>query len=122
MELILPKSLQQWKKQFLENSVLAFDKSAVVKEYKEEIENLKKEKDAIAKKLGEVIVERDWAVGKLKSLDLSKKREMIKNESNVQAEEKELSVNKKLQLLDMSKQHIITKQLHHLVQKTTKEF
>ena len=100
---ILPKSLQQWKKQFLENSVLAFDKSAVVKEYKEEIENLKKEKDAIAKKLGEVIVERDWAVGKLVSLDLSKKREIIENESNVQAEEKKLSLNKKLQLLDISK-------------------
>ena len=96
---ILPKSLQQWKKQFMENAVLAFvlvavglsslrssdDKSAVVKEYKEEIETLKKEKDAIAKKLGEVIVERDCpqalpcgvvaslgrAVGKLQSLDLS---------------------------------------------------
>jgi transposase-like protein len=34
---LLPKSLQQWKKQFLENSVLAFDKSVVVKDYKEEI-------------------------------------------------------------------------------------
>ena len=82
---ILPKSLQQWKKQFLENASLAFDKSADVKEYKEEIETLKKEKDAIAKKLGEVIVERDCpralpcgvvaslgrAVGKLQSLDLS---------------------------------------------------
>ena len=33
---ILPRSLQQWKKQFLENASLAFDKSAVVKEYKEE--------------------------------------------------------------------------------------
>ena len=35
---ILPKNLQNWKKQFLENMSLAFDKSAVVKEYKEEIE------------------------------------------------------------------------------------
>ena len=34
---------------------------------------LKKEKDAIAKKLGEVIVERDQAAGKLVSLDLLKK-------------------------------------------------
>jgi len=42
-------------------------------------------------------------VGKLVSLDLSKKREIIENESNVQAEEKKLSLNKKLQLLDMSK-------------------
>ncbi len=35
---ILPKNLQNWKKQFLENMSLAFDKSAVVKEYKTEIE------------------------------------------------------------------------------------
>ena len=65
---ILPRSLQQWKKQFLENASLAFDKSAVVKEYKEEIEQLKKEKDKTSKKLGEVIVERDFVVEKLKSL------------------------------------------------------
>jgi len=64
---ILPKSLQQWKKQFLENASLAFDKSAVVKEYKEEIDKLKKEKDATSKKLGEVIIERDFVVGKLLS-------------------------------------------------------
>ena len=68
---VLPKNILNWKKQFLENAFLAFDKSVVAKEYKEEIEKLKKAKDATSKKLGEVIVERDWAVGKLKSLDLS---------------------------------------------------
>jgi len=47
---LLPRSVQQWKKQFLENASLAFDKSAVVKEYKEEINNLSKEKDKIALK------------------------------------------------------------------------
>ena len=100
---ILPKSLQQWKKQFLENASLAFDKSAVVKEYKEEIETLKKEKDAIAKKLGEVIVKRDWAMGKLQSLDLSIKREIVNSEGSVQAQKKEPSQNKRLELLGMSK-------------------
>ena len=49
---------------------LAFDKSAVVKEYKDVIEILQKEKDAIARKLGETIVEKDFAVEKLKSLGL----------------------------------------------------
>jgi putative transposase len=101
---ILPKSLQQWKKQFLENATLAFDKSTVVKEYKEEIERLSKEKDKIAKKLGEVIVERDWAVGKLKSLDLSDKKDMI-DEGGVQADKsyKILSLNKQLKMLGVSK-------------------
>ncbi len=64
---ILPKSLQNWKKQFVENMSLAFDKSAVVKEYKEKIETLEKEKDATSKKLGEVIVERDFVVGTRRS-------------------------------------------------------
>ena len=114
---LLPKSLQQWKKQFLENAVLAFDKSAVVQEYKEEIEALKKEKDAIAKKLGEVIVERDCprtsscgvvaslgrAVGKLQSLDLSIRREIVDSEGGVQAKTKEPSLNKRLKMLGMSK-------------------
>jgi putative transposase len=62
---ILPKSLIEWKKQFLENADLAFDKSSVVKEYKQEIENLKEENEKLAKKLGKVIVERDWLQGKL---------------------------------------------------------
>ena len=79
------------------------DKSAVVKEYKEEIETLKKEKDAIAKKLGEVIVERDWAVGKLQSLDLSIKRKIVNKEGNVQTKTKEPSLNKRLKMLGISK-------------------
>ena len=59
---LLPKNLQNWKKQFVDNAFLAFDKSTVAKEYKEEIEKLKKAKDATSKKLGEVIVERDFVV------------------------------------------------------------
>ena len=71
---LLPKNLQNWKKQFLDNASLAFDKSTVVKEYKEEIEKLKKEKNATSKKLGEVIIERDFVVEKLESLVSSKDR------------------------------------------------
>ncbi len=68
---LLPKNLQNWKKQFLNNASLAFDKSAVVKEYKEQIKELEKQKDEMAKTLGEITIERNWAVKKLKSLDLS---------------------------------------------------
>ena len=94
---LLPKNLQNWKKQFLDNASLAFDKSAVVNEYKEEINKLKKAKDATSKKLGEVIVERDFVVGKLKSLV----------SSNIRAKATDtklnLSLNKQLQLLGVSK-------------------
>jgi len=60
---LLPKNIQNWKKQFLDNASLAFDKSAVVKEYKDEIEKLKKEKDITSKRLGEAIIERDFELG-----------------------------------------------------------
>jgi putative transposase len=94
---ILPKNLKNWKKQFLDNMSLAFDKSAVVKEYKEEIEKLKKDKDATSKKLGEVIVERDFVVGKLKSLVSIKSRvASVDTKLNI-------SLNRQLKLLTISK-------------------
>jgi hypothetical protein len=47
---VLPKSLQDWKKQFLANISLAFDKSAFVKEYKDQMGVLEKQNDQLAKK------------------------------------------------------------------------
>ncbi len=65
---IIPNNLKNWKKQFLENMSLAFDKSAVVKEYKDEIETLQKSNDELAKKVGNLIVDKDFLEGKLVSL------------------------------------------------------
>ena len=96
---ILPVNLKNWKKQFLENMSLAFDKSAVVKEYKDEISILEKNNDALAKKVGTLTIERDWLEGKLVSLDLSTKKEMIDN----QADNKTISFNRQLELLNVSK-------------------
>ena len=59
---ILPKNIQNWKKQFLSNMSLAFDKKQVVKSYEDDIVKLKRENDQLAKKLGKTVVERDWAV------------------------------------------------------------
>jgi putative transposase len=96
---ILPNNLKNWKKQFLENMSLAFDKSAVVKEYKEEIAQLQKSSDALAKKVGTLTIERDWLEGKLVSLDLSNRKEMIE----CQADNKTISFNRQLELLKISK-------------------
>ena len=75
---LLPKNIQNWKKQFLDNASLAFDKSAVVKEYKDEIEKLKKEKDITSKRLGEAIIERDFVVEKLQSsVSCSAKKDLV---------------------------------------------
>ena len=100
---VLPKSLQNWKKQFLANASLAFDKSAVVKEYKEQITELEKRSDQLAKKVGTLTIERDWLEGKLRSLDLSTKKEMVDNGEGVQANSLNPSLNRQLEMLHISK-------------------
>ena len=71
---LLPANVKNWKKMFLENMSLAFDKSTVVKEYKQEIKTLKKDKDSMAKKVGELTLEKDFLEGKLVSLVSFKSR------------------------------------------------
>jgi putative transposase len=94
---VLPVSLKNWKKQFLENMSLAFDKSTVVKEYKDRIDVLQKAKDMIAKKLGETIVEKDFLVEKLNSLASSKERKsLLDTKLNI-------SLNQQCKLLHVSK-------------------
>jgi putative transposase len=70
-------SLKSWKKQFLENASLAFDLGKATKVYKDEVADLKHENDALAKKLCKTTIERDWAVGKLKSLESSTKKGLV---------------------------------------------
>ena len=94
---VLPVSLKNWKKQFLENMSLAFDKSTVVKEYKDEIETLQKDKDALAKKVGNLTIEKDFLEGKLVSLASSKERKMLVETKH------DLSLNRQCKLLHISK-------------------
>jgi len=74
---VTAKSIINWKKQFLENASKAFEDSASAKEQQKELEKLRQENDELAKTLGRTTVERDWAVGKLKSLDLSNKKSLV---------------------------------------------
>lgn len=94
---VLPTSLKSWKKQFLENMSLAFDKSTVVKEYKDEIETLQKDKDTLAKKVGNLTVEKDFLVEKLNSLASSKERKSLLNTKL------DLSLNRQCKLLNINK-------------------
>ena len=94
---ILPVSLKNWKQQFLENMSLAFDKSAVVKEYKDEIETLQKLNDELAKKVGNLTIEKDFLEGKLVSLASSSERKTLVDTKL------DLSLNKQCQLLHVSK-------------------
>ena len=79
---ITTKSIQNWKKQFLDNASIAFEPARAVSEFKNEIDELKRENDALARALGKTTVERDWAVGKLESLDLSNKKDLVDSKLN----------------------------------------
>lgn len=74
---ITPKTIQNWKKQFLSNASMAFEPAKVVSEYKIEIEELKSQNDELAKALGKATVERDWALGKLNGLDIVNKKSLV---------------------------------------------
>ena len=91
------QTLNQWKKKFLQNASLAFDLSEATKEYRQKIDTLEKENEALAKTLGKTTVERDWAVGKLKSLDLSNRRCLV------DAKLKHLSLARQCRLLGLNR-------------------
>jgi putative transposase len=94
---ILPANLKNWKKHFLDNMSLAFDKSSVVKEYKTEIEELQKTNDSLAKKVGNLTIEKDFLEGKLVSLVSSKGRKTFVDTKL------DISLNKQCRLLNISK-------------------
>ena len=57
---ITPKNIQNWKEKFLSNVEMAIEPARAVKEYKDEITDLKAKNDEYAKALGKVTIERDW--------------------------------------------------------------
>jgi len=98
---IIPKNIINWKKQFLDNAEIAMEPSKAVKEYKDKIKDLEKKVDKYAKTVGKITVERDWAVGKLKSLDLSTKREMVE----VQAQDINIAPSRLCELVGISRSY-----------------
>lgn len=97
------KTIQNWKQQFLNNASLVFEPAKAVSEYKDQINELKSENDELAKALGKATVERDWAVGKLNSLDLSNKKSLVDSKLN------RLSKARRCELLEISRSAIYYK-------------
>jgi putative transposase len=91
------KTMQNWKKQFLNNAPLAFEPGKAVSEFKDQIDGLKTQNDELAKALGKATVERDWAVGKLGSLDISNKKSLVDSKL------KTLSKTRQCELLQISR-------------------
>jgi putative transposase len=96
-----PKNLQNWKKIFLENAEVAMEPAKAVKEYKEENAKLQAKLDEYAKTVGRLTVEKEWAVGKLKSLDSSYKKELIDR-----GDDKILSVSAQCNLIGYNRSNL----------------
>jgi putative transposase len=94
---LIPKNIQNWKATFLSNAEMAMEPSRAVKEYKDEIAELKAKNDEYAKALGKVTLERDWMQGKLKSLDLQNRKPMIDTQAQT------LSLSRQCELLSVSR-------------------
>lgn len=74
---IIPKNIMNWKKIFMDNAEMAMEPAKAIKEYKDENLKLQSTIDDYAKIVGKMTVEKEWLEGKLQSLDLSDKKELI---------------------------------------------
>ena len=100
---VTPQSLLAWKKQFLENASQAFESTKMSSEYKKEIQELQSNNDKLAKALGNTTIERDWAVGKLKSLDLLNKKSLIDSQAQT------ISLSRQCKLIGVSRSSLYYK-------------
>ena len=94
---LISKSIQNWKKTFLANASIAFNKDAAVADIKITVDKQEKEIDELYRQLGKRTAELEWAAKKLKSLDFNKKKELIESELNT------ISILKQCELLDFNR-------------------
>ena len=99
---VTPKNIHNWKVTFLANAELAMDPSKSVVRYKKDSADLQSQLDEYAKKVGQLTLERDFLEGKLRSLELSDRREMIDSEHS-------LSVSKQSSLLNVPRSSLYYK-------------
>jgi len=94
---ITPKNLQNWKKIFLDNAVIAMEPAKAVKEYKQELIAVQEENEMLTKIVGKMTVEKEWLEKKLKSLGLSDKKLLIEPKLE------NLSVSQQCDLLSLNR-------------------
>ena len=80
---ITTKTIQNWKKQFLDNVAIAMEPARAVSDYKAELEAKEQEIEQLHKALGKATIKAEWAEEKLKSLDYKTKKALIKSELNI---------------------------------------
>ena len=65
-----PKSVRDWKKEFLDNASLIFDRKKDSKPYQEQVKKLEDNQDKLYKEIGQLTVELNWSKKKVKEFGL----------------------------------------------------
>lgn len=94
---LISKSIQNWKKVFLENAILAFNSDAVVADIKKTVIEQDKKIDELHRQLGKRTAELEWASKKLQSLDFKVKSGLVKSELG------KISIQKQCVLLGLNR-------------------
>jgi len=66
----VPRNIQHWRKQFLENAELAFSKEKIIKECKQKLHIKEEELEEVYKELGRLTAQLNWAKKKSKEFGL----------------------------------------------------
>ena len=66
----VPRNIQYWRKQFLENAELAFDKEKSIKKYKQKLIRKEEELEEVYTELGKLTAQLNWAKKKFKEVGL----------------------------------------------------
>ncbi len=111
---ITPKNIHNWKNQLLANLELAMNPAQGLTESKKVIEELELQVNKYAKKVGQLTIENEFLVGKLKSLDLSIRKTMISTKLNI-------SVQEQCKLLNVSRSIIYYKPVSNEQKQLLKE-
>ena len=67
---LTPKTIHNWKKQFLANADLAFCKDHLLKEYQKKLKEENSEKELLYKEIGKLTSKLSWAEKKIEDLNL----------------------------------------------------
>jgi len=67
---IHPCNIKGWKRQFLENAEVVFDRELQVKSYKEELREEREKTDELYRQIGELSTKLNWAKKKSEELGL----------------------------------------------------
>lgn len=67
---VTPKSIHNWKKEFIDNGVLVFDRNKDAKEHSKEIEEKDKYIETLHKTVGELTIQKDWLKKKSEQLGI----------------------------------------------------